>query len=300
MCRARHTPRISQRRQKAAAREETVGHLNNERKMNNEFSRYFSGDRLYGDDFSVEEIHEWFSDEAEGYANIGSKDIAQYSYGYHQLNRYHGFKFLAGRYFDNALGIGSAYGDEFEPIVKQISRLTILEPSDAFTDSKKKLAVPCSYQKPNPSGDMEFESNCFDLISCLGVLHHIPNVSHVLKECNRCLSKGGMMLLREPITSMGDWRKSRAGLTKRERGIPLHILDQIINKAGFTTMNRRLCNFPVVPKIANKIGVAAYNNIALTVADSLLSQTFSWNVKYHRTNFFKKLAPASAYYVLTK
>ena len=267
--------------------------------MTDELS-YFSGEKLYGDDFTVEEIYEWFSDEAEGYANLGSKYKVQYSYGYHQLNRYHGFRFLAGRHFDNALGIGSAYGDEFQPVAKSISKVTILDPSDAFADTKEILSVPCSYQKPNPDGDMEFESNNFDLIFSLGVMHHIPNVSHVLNECNRCLIKGGIMLLREPITSMGDWRKPRNGLTKRERGIPLHLMDKIIKNAGFTTMHRSLCNFPLIPKITNKFGVAAYNNLALTVVDSLFSQAFSWNVKYHRLNIFEKIAPASAYYVLTK
>lgn len=268
--------------------------------MTDELESYLTGEKLYGDEFTIEEINKWFSDEAEGYASLGSKDKDKYSYGYHQLNRYHGYRFLAGRLFDNALGIGSAYGDEFKPVINSITQVTILEPSDAFTDTKEISGVPCSYQKPNPNGDMEFENNRFDLISSLGVMHHVPNVSHVISECNRCLKKGGIMLLREPITSMGDWRKPRTGLTKRERGIPLHLMDDIVKKAEFTIIHRSLCNFPLIPKIANKFGVAAYNNRALTVADSLFSQVFSWNIKYHRKNFFEKLAPSSAYYVLTK
>ncbi|MCB1760421.1 MAG: class I SAM-dependent methyltransferase [Gammaproteobacteria bacterium] len=268
--------------------------------MTDELASYFSGEKLYGDDFTMEEIDKWFSDEAEGYANLGSKDKDHYSYGYHQLNRYHGYRFLAGRHFDNALGIGSAYGDEFRPVAKSISKLTILDPSEAFADTKEILGVSCSYQKPNPSGDMSFDSSYYDLIVSLGVMHHIPNVSHVLGECNRCLRKGGIMLLREPITSMGDWRKPRSGLTKRERGIPLHLMDQIVRKAGFTVLHRSLCVFSPIPKLSNKFGVAAYNNFALTVADSILSQAFSWNIKYHRTNYFEKVAPSSVYYVLTK
>lgn len=268
--------------------------------MADEFSRYFSGEYLYGDDFTVEEIREWFADEAEGYANLGPKDKNWYSYGYHQLNQSHGFRFLLGRCFDNALGIGSAYGDEFIPIIQKISKITILDPSDAFLDTKEIHGVQCLYKKPNPLGNLEFEKNNFDLILSIGVMHHIPNVSHVMNECNRVLVKGGIMLLREPITSMGDWRKPRFGLTKRERGIPLRILDDIIRDAGFTITRRSLCNFPVVPRIAKKLGVKAYNNLAFTLADSILSQALSWNVKYHRTHFFEKLAPSSAYYVLTK
>lgn len=268
--------------------------------MTDEFARYFSGEKLYGDDFTAEQIRDWFSDEAEGYADLGSKDKARYSYSYHELNAYHGFRYLDGRRFDSALGIGSAYGDEFKPIASRISKVTILDPSDAFSATREILGLPCSYLKPNPSGDLEFENDQFDLISSLGVMHHIPNVTHVLNECHRCLRKGGIMLLREPITSMGDWRKPRAGLTRRERGIPLHLFDEIVRNAGFAVIHRSLCNFPVVPRMASRLGITAYNNRALTAADSVLSRAFSWNVKYHRTGFFDRLAPTSAYFVLTK
>lgn len=108
------------------------------------------------------------------------------------------------------------------------------------------------------------------------------------------------MILREPIFSMGDWRKPRPGLTKRERGIPLHILDDIVREVGFKICARSLCNFPIIPKIANKVGVATYNNSVLTIADILLSRMFFWNMKYHRTRWYEKLAPAAVYYVLEK
>jgi SAM-dependent methyltransferase len=268
--------------------------------MTDEFSRYISGEVLYGDDFTVDEIKNWFADEAEGYADLGANDKENYHYGYHQLNKLHAFRFIKKHRFEKALGIGSAYGDEFKPIARNISNITILDPSDAFSHVKEILGIPCTYQKPNPSGDMEFESEHFDLITSLGVMHHIPNVSHVLDECNRCLNKKGIMLLREPITSMGDWRKPRNGLTKRERGIPLKVLDEIIKNAGFTVVCRSLCNFPLIPKVANKFGMAAYNSVTLTIADALLSKVFSSNIKYHRTRFVEKLAPASVYYILTK
>ncbi len=134
--------------------------------------------------------------------------------------------------FNEALGIGSAYGNEFMPIAQNIKQVTILDPSDAFSDVKEIYETPCKYIKPNPNGNMPFETNQFDLVTSMGVMHHIPNVSHVMSECYRCLNKGGIMLLREPIASMGDWRKLRTGLTKRERGIPLQILNEIIRNVG--------------------------------------------------------------------
>jgi 2-polyprenyl-3-methyl-5-hydroxy-6-metoxy-1,4-benzoquinol methylase len=256
-----------------------------------EFNKYFSGETLYGDDLTPDEILDWFSDEAEGYAGLGAADTQRYAYGYHQFNYIHAFRYIKKRHFDNALGIGSAYGDEFKPISKQISHITILDPSDAFADVNEISGVPCTYKKPAASGDIPFRDGHFELITCLGVLHHIPNVSHVLSECARCLDKGGIMLLREPINSMGDWRFPRSGLTKRERGIPVHLMDQIIEKASFTTLLKAVCNFPLLPIITEKVGVDTYNSSLLTRLDQLLSNMFSWNITYHRTSVFKKLAP---------
>jgi SAM-dependent methyltransferase len=268
--------------------------------MNSDMHDYFSGKLLYGDDFSSDEIIDWFKDEEEGYADLGAKDEAKYTYGYHKLNFHHGFRFFRGVQFQEVLGFGSAYGDELLPIIDNIHKITILDPSDAFSNVKEVMKTPCDYIKPNASGLIPFANNQFDLITCLGVMHHIPNISYVMSECYRCLNRNGIMLLREPIISMGDWRKPRRGLTKRERGIPLDILDNIVSDVGFSIKNRSMCNYPLIPKIANKLGVAAYNNYPLTIADALLSQLFSYKIKYHRTKIYEKLAPASVYYVLEK
>jgi ubiquinone/menaquinone biosynthesis C-methylase UbiE len=268
--------------------------------MNDDISTYLSGTKLYGDDFTIDEIQKWFADEAEGYANLGAKEKIKYQYVYHELNNQHGFKHIRKRRFNEALGVGSAYGTEFKPISDNINRITILDPSDAFSDIKEVLGTPCEFIKPNSNGNMPFRSNQFDLITCFGVMHHIPNVSHVMSECYRCLDNGGIMLFREPITSMGDWTVPRAGLTKRERGIPLHILNEIVLNAGFKVKQKSLCNFPLLPKLANKIGGSAYNSYSLTMADKLFSQAFSWNIKYHRTKLYEKIAPASVYFVLNK
>lgn len=269
--------------------------------MSDDISMYLSGDRLYGDDFTIEEIRQWYADEAEAYADLGAKEKSKYRYVYHQLNNRHAFRYLRNSHFNEALGIGSAYGEEFNPIAHNIDHLTILDPSEAFSEVKEICGTPCVYVRPNQTGDMPFENDRFDLITSLGVMHHIPNVSHVIGECYRCLSSsGGVMLLREPIVSMGDWRRLRFGLTKRERGIPMRILDGIIRNAGFKVKHRTLCVFPIIPRLANSLGITTYNNTAMTIADALLSKMFSWNIRYHRTRLFEKFAPACVYYVLNK
>ena len=82
--------------------------------------------------------------------------------------------------------------------------------------------------------------------------------------------------------------------------IPVEILDDIVQSAGFHVRRRSLCNFPPVPKLSNKLGIDAYNNYWLTIVDSALSNFFSWNIKYHRTKLHEKFAPASVFYVLER
>lgn len=112
--------------------------------------------------------------------------------------------------FKNVLGFGSAWGNEFEPICNMIGNLTIIEPSDNLVNNKIGNLTP-KYIKPSIDGKLPFSNNSFDLITCFGTLHHIPNVSFVISELIRVLKKDGYLLLREPIISMGDWRKPEMG-----------------------------------------------------------------------------------------
>lgn len=264
-----------------------------------EMSIYLSGQKLFGDDFSPNEIEQWHKDEMEGYAELGAKNRESYRYVYHALNSIHGFRPIENRRFDHALGLGSAYGDEFLPIIEKIGRLTISDPSDAFVQDQVH-GVPCKYVKPSVDGMMPFQDGAFDLITCFGVLHHIPNVTAVVNEISRCLAKEGIVLIREPIVSMGDWTKPRPGLTRRERGIPMNLFEAIIKKAGFKIMHQSLCVFSPIPRIFNRLGVPAYNSKIVARLDRVLSLLFKWNLRYHADGFFLKIRPSSVYFVLSK
>ena len=262
--------------------------------------RCLSGEKLHGDDFNAEQIAEWFRDEAEAYADLAAPEASDYQYHYHALNERYGYSALEQTSFEHVLGMGSAFGDELLPLNGKVSRITILDPSDTFSLTQRFQAIDFEYVKPQASGNMMFSDNTFDLITCFGVLHHIPNISHVLSECFRCLRPGGEMLLREPIVSMGDWRYPRHGLTSRERGIPPGVLDEIIDACGFSTQNKHLCMFPPLTRLAQKLGADVFNSQTLTALDSVTSSAFSWNLRYHRTSFFAKLAPSSAFFILKK
>ncbi len=59
--------------------------------LDDNVQQYFSGKKLYGDDFSIEQIMEWYEDEKDAYFNLGKKSRDNYKYGYHALNYGYGF-----------------------------------------------------------------------------------------------------------------------------------------------------------------------------------------------------------------
>lgn len=263
---------------------------------------YFSGEKLIGDDFNVGQIREWYDEESEGYAHLGNNDKSTYEYHYHNLNYLHGFSKIPMGKFDQVLGMGSAWGYEFEPIISNINNLTIIEPSDELINNVIGELKP-AYVKPAINGELLFDDDVFDLITCFGTMHHIPNVTFVLEEMIRVLKPGGYLLIREPIVSMGDWRFHRIGLTKNERGIPVKYFEAIFRGNKLEVISKIYCltgiNF--VQKLLKDIFVKPlYSYKGYIYFDKYLSSFLRWNCKYHPTNVIQKIAPQSIFFVLKK
>ena len=121
-----------------------------ESRSSDDISEYFSGRLLYGDDFPLEDIAQWFEDEKEGYANLTAVSPGTPRYYYHEVNKLYGYKYLAHKTYHNALGLGSAWGFEFLPIIDRIKNLYILEPSDKLISTKLGELSPI-YSKPTIS-----------------------------------------------------------------------------------------------------------------------------------------------------
>ncbi len=265
-----------------------------------EIDECLRGHKLYGDDFTMQEIDAWFSDERQGYFNLsGAANKEQYEYGYHALNYRYGFSNLPDVSFSQVLGIGSAYGDELRPIIEKSKHIHILEPAEGFVVEDIN-GVPVTYSQPQPSGILPYENDQFDLITCFGVLHHIPNVTTVINEMYRCLKPGGYILIREPISSMGDWRKQRVGLTKRERGIPLHIFRKIILAAGFEVIKEQKCMFSLTSRLRYLLKGPVYNSNVAIWLDKIICKLPLWSNAYNPISIIHKLRPASVFYVVKK
>lgn len=267
--------------------------------MQDDLQIYLRGEKLYGDDFSPAKIEEWFKDEEDAYSKIIKGRHSEYIYPYHALNWFHAFRFLSHRRFQHILGFGSAYGEELRPLVEQCERISILEPSPDF-DVHELQGKPVQYIRPQSNGILPFEQNTFDLIVCLGVLHHLPKVSTAIREMARAATPGAYVLIREPVISMGDWRKHRKGLTKRERGIPMKILRQMIDESGLKIWRQAACQFSLTSRLNYLIGAPVYNSRICTRVDAFLCGLPLWSNRYHPQFFFHKLRPWSVFYMLRK
>lgn len=261
---------------------------------------YFSGRKLYGDDFNEAQLRVWYDSEAEGYAGEVLSTQGEYKYNYHELNRHHLFRHITLQEGAQAIGLGSAYGHEFLPIADRLVKITIIDPSDEFAAKGSLGKTPLEYLKPTLTGDLPFADNTFHLATSLGALHHIANVSNVLKEFHRCLVPGGYMLIREPIVTQGDWRQPRKGLTKNERGIPQAIMLDIVSKCGFSIDHVALFDFAPFTRLMASLGRPAFTQRWSTVADRTLSMLFSGNTRYHRPSVMDRFGPASLALVLRK
>jgi SAM-dependent methyltransferase len=246
--------------------------------------RYLSGDALWGDKFQQPEIEAWFADEADAYPALGE---GANEFRYTQWAKRYGYNWLPKRQWSRVLGFGSARGGELLPVADAgaitIIESTVYDPVDGLR---------ATYMPAQSSGDIAADDATFDLVVCFGVLHHIPNVSHVVRELGRVLAPGGWMLIREPIVSMGNWNNPRPGLTPHERGIPPRLLEQALKEAGLRVTNKAFVGFPLTRLLWRYVD-DPYTRPFWTLLDHTLCSATRWNWRYHPTSRWHRIRPAA-------
>lgn len=259
---------------------------------------YLTGDQLYGDDFTQEQIDRWFADEADAYIDMTGEGVTEH--GYQQWGIRYGYRHLPkGRRFRHALGFGSGLGGEIVPAADRVDRLTIVESSAKYDHVAGGLNMPVEFVTADPSGDIALADRSVDLVVCFGVLHHIANVTHIVGEFARVCEPDGYAIIREPVCSMGDWMRPRPGLTPHERGIPLPMLRKIVTEAGFVIEHQTMLGFPPILWVW-RYWTAPYNSRFWTVLDRAVCAGLRWNLRYHATARWQKVRPTSVLLVLRR
>jgi SAM-dependent methyltransferase len=261
-------------------------------------NEFLSGTRLYGDDMDEAGVLAWYRDEERAYFELWGQNRDPGFYDYHALNARLSFRHLRAGRLGRLLSFGGANGEEVRPIAARASSITLVDPTDYGT--RELAGTKVEYRKPTFLGALPAGDGEFDALTCFGVLHHIPDVTRVVREFARALRPGGSALIREPIVSMGDWRRPRRGLTTRERGIPLPLFDEMIHNAGFEVLRRQRCVHPLTSRVAGLMGVNTYNSRSLVALDAALCTLPPWGTRYHAFHWWQRLRPAAIAYVLRK
>lgn len=253
---------------------------------------------LYGDNFDLPEIEKWYSEEENGYSNLGYIDSETAFYPYHLSNEMFGWSRIQSGLGD-ALSLGGAFAAEYELVARNVASLTVIEPGKKFWRGEA-YGLKLNYVMPSVDGSIAFPDKSFDTITVFGVLHHIPNVSYVFSELARVLKDGGALLVREPIISMGDWSNPRPGLTKNERGIPLEMLVRIGTGNNLKVISKVVTGFPPAQKACSVLHLDFWESRLLLRLDAILCKLFLWNYKYHRKTILDRFSPSNAFLVFRK
>lgn len=260
------------------------------------------GLRLYGNDYDLQQLAEWYEDEEKGYFNLTNEEHLYYGeYVYDQLagTPFHA-RSLPRQEYPVCVALGCARGDDVISLDRSIGRIIAIEPTqDWWRDDI--FGIPAEYRSPAISGKIDLEDESVDLVVAFGCLHHVANVEFVIKELARVLKPGGWMTVREPIISMGDFRTDRVGLTKRERGIPEKLMERFITDSGLQVVKKSYCSFNPWIHLFHKMGIwVPFNYKWITRIDALLSRITAFNASYWRPRIWQKFAPTSAAFTAQK
>jgi len=254
---------------------------------------------LPGDDLARDEIAAWYDAEKEAFADMVLSGASEPEFSYRQINQIHAYRHLPSGNFGVGLGLGSATGEELLPISPRVSHFTIMEPSAKFKRANIG-STPADYRAPDISGRLPFEDRRFGITVCFSALHHVPNVTTVIRELIRVTAAGGYVLLREPIVSMRQGREKCPGLTPKERGIPLEYFREILAGCPVRVKYEGFCFFPLFRRLGDALGFAPYNSRVVTRMDAVVSRLLSFNVSYEPRKPWERLMPASVAYVLER
>ena len=265
------------------------------------------GNVLAGNDFNDEQLKKWFKEEEEAFfeGDEGNSEVDPWYTYMEYVNEILGFSIVSKymKSIDKLLVVGPGSGKE----IKSFSRnnvdckLSFLESSRNFQEKLLFDFPNSNIIAPHFSGRISVSDNSMDVICAFSVLHHIPNVSKVITEFGRAIKSGGFLLIREPCSSMGDWRLKRSA-TPNERGISRKLMVEFAEKAGFSLVSNPtpILFEPINYLLKKTMGYNFQSSKIIFFADRFISWILSFNDFYWRDNVWRKFGPSSYFYVFIK
>lgn len=258
------------------------------------------GERLAGADLDDAGLAAWLAAEERGFVTLAGPRPGPVVPNAAALNWWHALRHLGPRRFRTCLALGPARGADYLALAERVERFVAIEPAREWW-GETIGGTPAEFRPPTLRGATGLPDRSVELAGCFSVLHHIPNVGEVIGELGRVLAAGGWLVVREPIVSMGDFRRPRPGLTAHERGIPHAMMDGFLCDAGLTIVRKSLCQTPGPFQLARRLGVTRPNDTRwFVILDALISRALAWNTRYWRPRLWQKAAPTMGFWVARK
>lgn len=267
-------------------------------------------DSLAGDDLSSDQIIKWYKEEELAF---DASEVSIYSKNLEIDPFYIYLRSLILKLSDclrwpeknkkiKVLCIGPGDGSEIKNIKGLLNNnLYFIESSNYFIDLLEINFPGSNILKSEPLGEINLKDASIDIVICLSVLHHMPNVTKIISECYRVLDKDGTLIIREPCSSMGNWKNPERKSTPNERGIPRKWLLKTSKKIGFQKLKSTPIAFLPLSKLFKLLRLNKFMQSNLYfILDRLISLLLVNNDKYFRKSFFQKLGPNVYFYELRK
>jgi len=263
--------------------------------------------QLYGDDFDSNAIRQWFWEEAQYHNQFSGGRFDEHPQMYQVFDWYRAF----APYFHpvrtmRVLDFGCAEGQALAhlPEDRRGFQYVGIDSSQSLLDAARLRNPDGEYRQMPEDGRIPADDGEFDYVIVLGVLHHVPNVTHYLGELSRVLGSGGRLIVREPSHAMGRPVGSHQvlpGLSPNERGIPGSYLSAQLRRLQMTVLAVRPAYHGAVLQLLRRWQPKSATGWRLLVTlDGLLNDLSGWNWRYDRPQLWQKLAPTANYVVAQK
>jgi SAM-dependent methyltransferase len=263
------------------------------------------GEELFGDSFDLDAVQQWHEMERNAFAEyLSENQAAEDAFPFYIARLERALRKHCAPTVRDALILGPGEGREAQTLLRIFPnvRLTLVEPSPEL---RRHLAIAfptASIIAPSCIGRLPQQALSCDIAICMGVLHHIPNVSFVISEIGRVLRPPGFFYIREPCSAMGLWGRKRDSLTPNERGIARIWMVTTLKNCGFDLVKTpapmgfdKLLKLVTLGLPKRLLGTKAF--IAVDAAASTLLRL---NDHYYRDSILKKIGPSSYEYLCRK
>ena len=171
---------------------------------------------------------------------ISSDYSSTFTGKYTEPMHYSLIKELEGKNFKTLLDVGCGNGTFLSMVLNKFDvEVSGIDISPGMIEKSKELLDDRADLKVGDSEHLPWNNRYFDVVTCIASFHHYPGPELVLKEMERVLRPGGILMIADPFTPNNLFRLFANILMKFSKSGDVRIYSQkemreLLEKCGFT------------------------------------------------------------------